>query len=248
MRRPGAGSGARRAGRVQRLRKRLESRPGWARALPFAVFLALTLLQGSFGAASMFWVYLAKTLVGACLVWLVWPLVAEMRWRFGRDAVLTGVAVFALWVTISDGWTTQQGLWGLSGAPQAAPALAWNPFATFTDAPGIAWFFVAVRVIGSSIVVPPIEEAFYRSFVYRSLHASRFDQVSLGCFAWRPFLFTSLVFGFAHQEWLAAILCGAAYQWLVIRHGRLGEAMTAHAITNLLLGIWVVTTGAWQFW
>jgi membrane protease YdiL (CAAX protease family) len=43
-------------------------------------------------------------------------------------------------------------------------------------------------------------------------------------------------------------LCGAAYQWLVLRKGRLGDAMTAHAITNFLLGAWIVWRGAWQFW
>ena len=52
-----------------------------------------------------------------------------------------------------------------------------------------------------------------------------------------PFLATAAVFGFSHNEWLAGILCGAAYQWLVLRKNRLGDAMTAHAITNFLLGL-----------
>jgi hypothetical protein len=59
---------------------------------------------------------------------------------------------------------------------------------------------------------------------------------------------TSLIFGLVHYEWLAGILCGLVYQWLVIRKGRLGDAMTAHALTNLLLGLWVVWRGAWGFW
>src|ERR1019366_7920816 len=63
-----------------------------------------------------------------------------------------------------------------------------------------------------------------------------------------PFLVTAAVFGFAHNEWLAGILCGAAYQWLVIRKHRLGDAMTAHAITNFLLGLWIVWRGARHFW
>jgi membrane protease YdiL (CAAX protease family) len=52
----------------------------------------------------------------------------------------------------------------------------------------------------------------------------------------------------AHNEWRAGIFCGAAFQWLVLRKGRLGDAMTAHAITNFLLGVWIVGRGAWQFW
>jgi len=63
-----------------------------------------------------------------------------------------------------------------------------------------------------------------------------------------PFIATACVFGLSHNEWIAGILCGAAYQWLVIRKNRLGDAMTAHAITNFLLGIWVVGRGAWNFW
>jgi CAAX prenyl protease-like protein len=70
----------------------------------------------------------------------------------------------------------------------------------------------------------------------------------LGQFGWTPFLATAAIFGFAHHEWLAGILCGFAYQGLVCWKKRLGDAMTAHAITNFLLGVWVVWRGAWHFW
>ena len=70
----------------------------------------------------------------------------------------------------------------------------------------------------------------------------------LGQFAWVPFLATSAVFGFTHREWLAGILCGFVYQGLVCWKKRLGDAMSAHAITNLLLGLWIVWKGAWHFW
>jgi len=66
--------------------------------------------------------------------------------------------------------------------------------------------------------------------------------------SWKPFLVTSVFFGLVHSEWLAGIICGGIYQALVIRHNRLGDAMTAHAVTNLLLGIYVVWKGQWQFW
>ena len=63
------------------------------------------------------------------------------------------------------------------------------------------------------------------------------------------FVVTSAIFGLMHPDrWLAGILCGLAYQWLVIRKNRLGDAMTAHALTNLLLGLWVIWKGAWSFW
>ena len=49
-----------------------------------------------------------------------------------------------------------------------------------------------------------------------------------------------MLFGLSHNEWMAGILCGAAYQGLVLRKNRLGDAMTAHAVTNCLLGGWMV--------
>ena len=70
----------------------------------------------------------------------------------------------------------------------------------------------------------------------------------VGVFAWTPFLLTSVLFGFEHREWLAGILCGFAYQGLVCWKGRLGDVITAHAITNFLLSVWVVARGAWGFW
>jgi CAAX protease family protein len=50
------------------------------------------------------------------------------------------------------------------------------------------------------------------------------------------------------DRWVAGIFCGLVYQWLVIRKGRLGDAMAAHAITNFLLGLWVIWRPAWNFW
>ncbi|MEI8291715.1 MAG: CAAX prenyl protease-related protein [Verrucomicrobiota bacterium] len=232
------------------MRKFLSASPAVARVAPFAVFLLLTAVQGHFGAASAYWFYLAKTLVGVWLIYEMRPLVAEMRWSFSWSAVVVGIAVFVAWVGISGGWALQNSLWvnlGLASAPKASPAV-WNPHEQFGAGSMLAWLFVGVRILGSTFVVPPLEEVFYRSFLYRYIAQKDFLSVPLNRFLPVPFLVTAGMFGFAHNEWLAGILCGAAYHWLVLRENRLGAAMTAHAITNFLLGIWVVWRGAWQFW
>jgi CAAX prenyl protease-like protein len=92
-----------------------------------------------------------------------------------------------------------------------------------------------------------LEEVFFRSFLYRYIIKVDFQSVPLGTFNWLAFLATSLIFGFEHNQWLAGILCGFAYQGLVCRKKRLGDAITAHAITNFLLALWIVWKGAWQF-
>jgi hypothetical protein len=221
-----------------------------ARVAPFVIFVLLTAVQGKFGPASAYWFYLAKTLVGLWMILEIRPFVTEMRWAFSWEAVAVGVGVFAVWVGINGEWTTQNSLWvklGISHAPTTAAAV-WNPNAQFGSGSALAWLFVAVRILGSTFIVPPLEEIFYRSFLYRYVASKNFLSVPLTQFLPVPFLATAVIFGFSHNEWLAGILCGAAYQWLVLRKNRLGDAMTAHAITNFLLGIWVVWKGSWNFW
>lgn len=215
------------------------------RVLPFILFLILTTCQGRFGIASHFWFYAVKTLIGIALIAWMWSQVQEMRWRMSWEACCVGLACFLLWVGL-DGVIPRLG--ALLGDAAEEKPWQWNPFEFFTDHPALAWTFVGIRIIGSTLIVPPLEEVFYRSAVYRYWVAPNIESVPLNRFHFKAFFATSILFGVVHQEWLAGIFCGAAFQWLVLRKGHLGDAMTAHAITNALLGLYVVWTDSWQFW
>lgn len=218
-------------------RQRLAASPVLARVLPFLTFVILTFLQDRFGEPGRYWIYFLKTGVGAWMLWQVRPLIPEMQWTFNRSAISVGIGVFILWVAL-DPFYPKFGRHGLM----------WNPFSEFEVTPWMAWFFVIVRILGSTFVVPWLEEVFYRSFVYRWIIDANFQQVPFNRFDKRAFLLTAMIFGFSHHEWLAGILCGLAYQWLVLKNNRLNEAIAAHAITNLMLGLWVVLRSAWNFW
>jgi CAAX prenyl protease-like protein len=219
------------------LREKFQASPAYARVAPFVIFLALTFCQGQFGDESRYWFYFAKTLVGAWLIFEMRPFVPEMRWAVSWEAVAVGIAVCVMWVGID------------SFYPKFSTADAvWNPHTQFGANSGLAWMFIVVRTLGSTLIVPPLEEVFYRSFLYRYFVRVNFQAMPFNRFHATSFLVTSLLFGFEHYQWLAGILCGFAYQWLVIRKNRLGDAMTAHAITNFLLGVWVFWKGDWKFW
>jgi len=222
---------------MKALLNKLEQSPSLVRTIPFAIFLGLTFCQGQFGEASRYWFYLAKIVMGAWMLWIVRPWIAEMRWAVSWEAIGVGVVVFAIWIGLDPFYPKLPG----AGTP-------WNPQSQFGKHSTLATLFIGVRLIGVTLVVPPLEEVFYRSFVYRWIVNPDFQSVPLGRFAWIPFLVTSAVFGFEHHEWLAGILCGFAYQGLVCWKKRLGDAMTAHALTNFLLGVYVIWKGAWNFW
>lgn len=227
---------------------RITQSPALVRFVPFAIFIALTFLQDRFGEAGRYWIYFGKILAGAAILIVVWRHIEELEWRLSWEAVVVGVAVFAIWVGLDGRYPPTQALFEKLGLAKPATGTPWNPNEAFGVSSGLAVFFIVVRIVGSSLVVPPLEEVFFRSFVYRFIASKDFLSVPLDRFLPVPFLVTSLLFAFEHQEWLPGFLCGFAYQGLVIWKGRLGDAITAHGITNFLLALWVVWRGAWHFW
>ena len=220
--------------------KKFDGSPEYARVVPLVVFAGLTALAGRGGTGSYYWVYLLKTVVGAWMIFEMRPCLEEMRWKVSWEAVAVGAAVFALWVGLDGHYPRLTRLQAGAG---------WNPHGQFGEGSAMAWLCIVTRMAGSTLVVPPIEEVFYRSFLYRYLANSRFQGVPFNQFHVVPFAATAVTFGLGHPDrWVAGILCGLAYQGLVLRKNRLGDAMTAHAVTNSLLGIWIVRNGAWHFW
>ena len=220
---------------MNRLREALNRSPLVARVVPFVLFVALTALQGKFG-LSYYGVYCAKTFVGIFLIWLIWPIVTEMRWAFSWEALAIGIFVAVFWIGLDPycpKWMKVDHVWNPHVDLGADAALA----------------YIAIRILGSTLVVPHMEEVFFRSFLYRYVIKADFMAIPLNHFNVRSFLITSILFGVEHgNQWIAGILCGFCYQWLVLRKNRLGDAITAHAISNLLLGAYVAWKGQWQFW
>ena len=90
---------------------------------------------------------------------------------------------------------------------------------------------IAVRLIGSAFVISVAEELFFRKWL-----------ISFASFWWMVALFA-----IEHDRWLVGAIAGAAYGLLYLRRG-LFAAIVAHVMTNLVLGLWVIRTGQWQFW
>ena len=239
---------------------RIAHSPTLVRVVPFFLFLSLTFLQERLGETARYWIYFLKTFVGAAILVSIRQYVPEVRWHFSGWAVLTGVGVFVMWVGLDPFYPRLDRIYpeylcpvlenldvGKCHSGEAARR-PWNPFVEFESNSFLAVVFVLARILGSTLVVPPLEEMFYRSFVYRFVANKEFLSVPLSSFIPGPFIITAVLFGFAHHEWLAGVLCGLAYQALVVFKGRLGDVVTAHAITNFLLGLWVIWRGAWHFW
>lgn len=215
------------------------------RVWPFAVFMLLLELRGWAPADGSWgidprWIYgLSVGVVGALL--LYWrreygELSAQLRpsWPEVRLAIAVGLVVFGLWIQLDAPWMQL-----------AAPAAPYTPL----DAQGaVIWPLVVVRWIGAALLVPVMEELFWRSFLMRWFQHETFQGVAPQQVGVRAVVLSTFVFMLAHTLWLAAIMAGLAYAWLYRRTGKLWVAVIAHAVTNGALGIWVVATGRWAFW
>jgi uncharacterized protein len=213
--------------------------PILARALPFAVYIAFliaeSLLQGQIHGLWLYGVQVA--VVFALLAWF-WAAYDELRrpsatrpadWGLG---LLVGGTVFLLWVNLDFEWA-QVG----SGRGVAAD---------LTGEGGKQTAFL-LRLVGAVLVVPVMEELFWRSFIMRWLDNSNFAVVDPRTVSRRSLVIASIVFGAEHYLWLAGIVAGLAYGWLYRRTGNLWTVVVAHGLTNLLLEIWVHRTGLWHF-
>jgi CAAX prenyl protease-like protein len=111
----------------------------------------------------------------------------------------------------------------------------------------ITW--ISFRVLAATITVPIAEELAFRGFLLRRLVSPDFESVSFKRFTWFALVVSSVLFGALHGgRWIAGTVAGLLYAFAVIRRGRIGDAVAAHATTNALLAGYVLLFGQWQLW
>ena len=203
-----------------------------------ALFLGITFAEGQ-SPANYVWTYFAKVVI--VLGALVW---AKSTWRDVKVdvkqiplAVVVGLVMFAIWVGIEK----------FVHYPHLGDRAAYNPFEKIPDA-GLRTAFIAVRFFGLALLVPFMEEIFWRSFGLRYASQTNFQDLAIGKFTQVGAGLTCAVFALAHPEWIPALIFAAGMTALVWKTKSIFACVVAHAVTNLALGIYVVTQSAWSLW
>lgn len=201
--------------------------------LPFLAILAAGMLAGA--ASSGFeWLYILRVAAAAAALWCFRHRYRTLNWKVSWPSAALGVLVFLVWI----------GLEPLVGSPRSGEPIQ---LAQASEWARTAW--LVVRILGAVVTVPIAEELAFRGFLLRRLFSADFESVPMRAFAWAPFLISSIAFGLLHGErWLAGTIAGMIYALATMRRGRIGEAVAAHAITNALLAVYVLTSGNWQLW
>ena len=100
------------------------------------------------------------------------------------------------------------------------------------------------------IVVPLVEEIFWRGFLLRYFVREDFHNVPMGTFTWKSFSIVSVAFCFEHTmpDWPAALVTSVLYNWVAIRTRSLLACVVTHAVTNAGLACYILATKQWGFW
>nr|WP_255699778.1 exosortase E/protease, VPEID-CTERM system [Ruegeria alba] len=186
---------------------------------PFIVFMLSGLLVQSLWQSPALGYPLQVALMAVALWLFRKPLLAFDR-RLDPIALLAGVAVGVGWLLTFRGGPAPAGLSDLTGAALAG--------------------WVLCRILGTTLLVPVIEEAFFREYLLRLLNGPAPWQRALAV------VVTSLSFALLHGRVVEAGLAGLIFAWIAMRKGRLSDAVAAHAVANGIIALTALITGDWS--
>lgn len=144
-----------------------------------------------------------------------------------------------------------------------------TPFVS-AEAPA-AWsgLSFALRLVAAGLLVPVFEELMMRGYVFRlalqwdrergkgagqafqtALDERSLDEVKPGEWSWIAIVISTLVFTAGHgmPEWPASIAYGLLMCALWVWRKDLVSCIVAHATTNIVLAVYVLQSGNWQYW
>ena len=215
--------------------------------LPFALYLGATQLCAAFP-RHYAWLYpIAVLLVGAVTVALLHGrrlLAPHLR---VIPAMVVGLIGIALWIALCRlGW--DQAIAAiLPSWLRPEPRVGFDPFTSIANGT-TRWIFIASRLAGLALLVPVVEELFWRGFLARWLLSPDWQKEPLGRFTPFSFAVVTLLFTLAHPEWLAAAVYCALLNGLLMWKRDLWSCVVAHGVSNLVLGIYILATGSWELW
>ena len=219
---------------VEKASAHQETNPSAAYLIPFLAILASGMAATALS-AHFEWLYGLRPAAAAVALWHYRGSYRKLDWQFTWRGLSAGTILFFFWIAL-DRWTGTPAIRAMPLALASAPA-----------ALRIGW--ILVRALAAIVTVPIAEELAFRGFLMRRLAGPDFEAAAWRAVPWYALLISSLLFGLMHgQRWLAGTVAGLIFGWLAIRRERIGEAVAAHAATNLLIAVYVLAGGQWQLW
>jgi CAAX prenyl protease-like protein len=209
---------------------------------PFVAFLLLLAASGVVPLDTV-WGAPTRVIVLGLVCAVCWPRELPLRPKYPLASVGIGALVFVLWITpdiLIPGYRHSlhfsNSLIGYLHTSLDSGALH-NPWI-------LAW-----RTARAVIIVPIVEELFWRAWLMRWLINKDFWRVPLGMYTPFAFWLTAILFASEHGPyWDVGLVTGIIYNAWMIRTKSVADCVLMHAVTNALLSAYVMQTAQWQYW
>ena len=229
-----------------------EQHPWIAYVGPFLVFALLTTLEPTpesegqgglldFPYAWYPWIYTAKIALTLAAVGLCWPGLSTKGIRISPLAVAVGTLGIFIWVGI---WHLQLEQRLLPEFLQGGSRSSYNPMVEIGGSGGYA--FLTVRFIGLALAVPIIEELFMRGFFMRYYTSVHWPTLDYGQISYQAVAIATAFSVAMHPERFAMLVWFTMITLLMYRTRNIWDCIIAHAVTNFLLGLYVVWFDQWE--
>ena len=220
----------------------IRKNPSLPYVLPFVVFLVLLGLAPYLSFLG-WWEFPLRIVVLCAVMWIFSRGVIDVRVRHWLGTIGMGIAVFLIWIGpdalipgYRDSWIFQNSITGKLHSSIPADLLSDR-------------LVLTLRTFRAVIIVPIIEELFWRAWLMRWIINTDFRQVPMGTYSAQSFWLTAVLFASEHGPyWEVGLIAGVLYNWWMVRTKSLGDCILAHAITNGLLCGYVLMTGKWEYW
>lgn len=157
-------------------------------------------------------------------------------------SIALGVVVCALWIAPDNLFPGWRGFWLFQNSIT-------GHITTSVPPSSLTPLMLVLRTVRAALLVPILEELFWRGWLPRWIQSSRFERVPLGQYTPLAFWATALLFAAEHGPfWEVGLLTGIIYNWWMRRTRSLGDLILLHAVTNLTLSLFVIETRQWAFW
>jgi CAAX prenyl protease-like protein len=215
--------------------------PSWPYVAPFGVFMAL-LAWGPYSGLGPE-IHYPIRVVAVTVVLLLWSR-RLVHFKASRPvaSAAVGVLIFLVWVGPDLLWPGYRSHWlfqnPLTG--QIASSVA--------EHHRTAGAFLVWRMAGLVLLVPVVEELFWRAWLMRYMVSRDFERIPLGAYSAAAFWIGALLFASEHGPyWDVGLLAGIAFNWWMIRTRNLADCILAHAVTNACLGAYVLVFWKWEY-
>lgn len=186
----------------------------------------------------------ALWLAGMCaVIALVARPVLDFRVRHWVPSLALGLGVFLMWIAPDLLFPGYRSHWLFSNS------ITGQVTAGLAEADRANSAVLLLRGLRAALIVPIVEELFWRAWLMRWLVNENFRKVALGSYAPKAFWLVALLFAAEHGPyWDVGLACGILYNWWMVRTKSLGDLILVHGVTNACLSVYVVAAGKWEYW